>query len=431
MHLSNFNHLCHQKTKYESRTDETILQSDSSQLWTRNFVLIALINLLVSATGKMLDGSFSFYVIELGGDNFVVGLTAGLCAICSLIMRPIAGWVLDNISRKLIFFIAVIGLIIIPFFYMVFPILGMTILLRCMSGICWSTASTSSNTNACDIIPRKRFGEGMGFFGLTNSLATAIAPALGLLIMEKCGFNILFISCAAVAIVVLLLLTRLKFSPLPTKKKIDSNRSIFSKILHLFNKDAIPAAIFIFLAAVPSGAIYSFIALYASIEGLGSGGLFFTLQAIFTGVSRIFAGKIADTKGEGPMVYMSVVCFAINIILLVFGKTQLLFCISACLMGLGLGLCIPAMQTMAVRIVPPERRGSASSTFLCSWDVAWAIGGILGGILVESAGYRAMFGILGVFEILALLYYVIWGRKSPSAFKVYQAAQQKKLNAGG
>ena len=42
-----------------------------------------------------------------------------------------------------------------------------------------------------------------------------------------------------------------------------------------------------------------------------------------------------------------------------------------------------------------------------------------------------MFGILGVFEILALLYYVIWGRKSPSAFKVYQAAQQKKLNAGG
>ena len=103
MHLSNFNHLWHQKTKYESRTDETILQSDSSQLWTRNFVLIALINLLVSATGKMLDGSFSFYVIELGGDNFVVGLTAGLCAICSLIMRPIAGWVLDNISRKLIF----------------------------------------------------------------------------------------------------------------------------------------------------------------------------------------------------------------------------------------------------------------------------------------------------------------------------------------
>ncbi len=429
MHLSNFNHLWHQKTKYENR-EELPQQLHSNQLWTRNFLLIALINLLVSSTGKMLDGSFSFYIIDLGGDNFTVGLAAGLCAVCSLIMRPIAGWFLDNVSRKIIFFVAVIGLIIVPLLFMAFPILAMAIILRCLDGCCWSSASTSSNTNACDIIPRKRYGEGMGYFGLTNSLATAIAPAIGLFIMEAAGFTPLFITCSCVAVVVLLLLTQLKFSQLPPKKKVDSNRPLLYKIAHLFNKDAIPAAIFIFLAAVPSGAIYSFIALYASTESLGSGGLFFTLQAIFTGVSRIFAGKIADIKGEGPMVYLSVICFVINITLLVFGKTQLLFCISACLMGLGLGLCIPAMQTMAIRIVPPERRGSASSTFLCSWDVSWAIGGILGGILVDAAGFRAMFAILGAFEILALLYYIFWGRKSPSAFKVFQAAQQKKLREG-
>ncbi len=424
MHLSNFNHLWHQKTKYESRA-ESPQQLDNNrlnQLWTRNFLLIALINLLVSSTGKMLDGSFSFYIIDLGGDNFTVGLTAGLCAVCSLIMRPLTGWFLDNVSRKAIFFVAVIGLIIVPFLFMLFPILAMAMILRCLDGCCWSAASTSSNTNACDIIPRKRYGEGMGYFGLTNSLATAIAPAVGLFIMEAAGFKPLFITCAGVAIVVLLLLSQLKFSALPPKQKVDTNRPLLYKIAHLFNKDAIPAAIFIFLAAVPSGAIYSFIALFAAEESLGSGGLFFTLQAIFTGVSRIFAGKIADKKGEGPMVYMSVACFVINIILLVVGHSQLLFCVSACLMGLGLGLCIPAMQTMAVRIVPPERRGSASSTFLCSWDVAWAIGGIIGGVLVDAAGFRAMFAILGVFEILALLYYVFWGRKAPSAFKVYQAS---------
>ena len=141
MHLSNFNHLWHQKTKYENR-EELPQQLHSNQLWTRNFLLIALINLLVSSTGKMLDGSFSFYIIDLGGDNFTVGLAAGLCAVCSLIMRPIAGWFLDNVSRKIIFFVAVIGLIIVPLLFMAFPILAMAIILRCLDGCCWSSAST-------------------------------------------------------------------------------------------------------------------------------------------------------------------------------------------------------------------------------------------------------------------------------------------------
>jgi MFS family permease len=78
------------------------------------------------------------------------------------------------------------------------------------------------------------------------------------------------------------------------------------------------------------------------------------------------------------------------------------------------------MQAMAVRTVPPEKRGSASSTFLCSADIGSGFGGLIAGALVTVLGYKPMFGIMAIFVFLSLLTYTLWASKSPSAFKNYK-----------
>jgi len=98
--------------------------------------------------------------------------------------------------------------------------------------------------------------------------------------------------------------------------------------------------------------------------------------------------------------------------------------VSGLFFGFGFGLFTPSMQAMAVRIVPLEKRGSASSTFLCAYDIGSGLGGLTAGWLITIWGYRPMFGALIAFIIISSLIYALWAAKTPSAFKVYQRARK-------
>lgn len=57
-------------------------------------------------------------------------------------------------------------------------------------------SNTSTATIVSDVIPRSRFSEGMGMFGMATALATSCAPALGLYLMNSFSYTVLFL-CAA------------------------------------------------------------------------------------------------------------------------------------------------------------------------------------------------------------------------------------------
>ena len=92
------------------------------------------------------------------------------------------------------------------------------------------------------------------------------------------------------------------------------------------------------------------------------------------------------------------------------------YLLAAVLAGFGFGGLGPALQSMAVAIAPPERRGSANSTFLCAYDIGIGVGGGIAGVLISSFGYSQMFVIMTVFNILSVVIYVLWGRNHPSSF---------------
>ncbi|MDO4581452.1 MAG: MFS transporter [Bacillota bacterium] len=413
-----FPHLWHTKNKYLSRqpvTDAPLTVSE--RLWTRDFLAMAALNLLLSVSGNMLVPTMPFYIIDLGGNEFIVGFIAACYSAFALIMRPFSGWMLDNISRKQIFYLSVVLLMLIPIGYALIPILAMVLAMRCFHGMVWAAASTAANTNICDILPKSRFGEGIAYYGLTNSLSMALAPMFGLFLFERFGYTVLFGGVSACALLVLLLLSRVSITELERSERTAAERlPLLLRLAKLFNRDALPASITMFLSSLPGGAVSSFIALYAAAEGIGSGGLYFTFMAIFTGVCRLFSGKTADKNGEGVLVYIGDCSFLLGLVLLIFGHSPLTFYLSACFYGIGYGLTIPALQAMSVRIVPLRRRGSASSTFLCSWDVSFGLGGIIGGALVTWLGYRPMFAILGLSLFAAMAYYRFSAAKSPSAF---------------
>jgi len=380
-------------------------------------VRIWIANLALTVWAFKLYASFPFYIIELGGTELLVGITAGGFALTSFVTRPLAGWLLDNKSRSGMLVFGTLSLLIVSLLLLVTPILTAAIILRMLSGLLFSGSITASTTNACDAIPQSRFGEGIGFLGLGNTLATALGPALGLAIIADLGYPHLFASSMAVALLAALTTKGFKFKKIVrTSPAVVRGKEFFASLI---NFDALPAAIVMAFSVLPYGGVSVFIALYGEHSGLGSGALFFVLLSLGTGSTRLFSGKIVDKKGEQPMI-MSGNCGLLLALILLLVDNSVCYYLSGLFFGIGFGISSPALQAMAMRIVPMEKRGSATSTFQCSYDVAGGLGGPLAGVLVTYFGYRPMFAALCVFILISTLIYVFWASRTPSAFRVYQ-----------
>ena len=395
---------------------------NKESLWTKTFIIIWLFNFLICIWVFMLNAPFTFYIIELGGSEFLVGVVAACYAIAALIMRPLAGWMLDNRSRKELLIWSILLLILISLLLIFLPILGVVVILRVFSGFLFSGTSTASTTNAYDSITSSRFAEGIGFLGLGNTLAMALAPALGLFIIAEQGFNLLFTLSTVILILAVVLIKGFPFKKVIRQDIPKEKTTRFWS--NLFNADALPASVVMLFTTIPYGGVSIFIALYGEIYNLGSAGLFFTLFAFGTGSARLIAGRIADKWGERPMILTGNFLLLISLAL-ILAENSYCYYTSGLLYGIGSGVMLPAAQAMSMRVVPVEKRGSATSTYLCSYDIASGVGGILAGWLVTVFGYKPMFGSFSIFLVIAVLVYTFWASKTPSAFKVYQQNQKE------
>lgn len=379
------------------------------KLWTKDFVLIIVINFLVFLNHLMILSTFPFYVEHLGGSEAAAGLAAALFSIVAVLCRPVIGWMLDTGKRKAILLIGLVGMALMPVGYLVLSVLFLAFVARMLHGASLAFSNTSTATIATDIIPQPRFAEGMGMFGLATALATACAPALGLALMERFGFTALFAVGTGAAVLALILFAVLKTPAVPQQKKPFTVKG-------LLDRDALPASVTALVFMFTYGALENFTAKYAAEANLPSGGLFFTVMAAVLLLTRLTAGKVTDKRGESVFAYTCNLAMLAALLLLGLFPNRITYFLAAALSGYGFGGLEPALQSMAVAIAPPERRGSANSTFLCAYDIGIGLGGGIAGSLISAMGYERMFITMGVFNVLAIVIYVLFGRTHPSSF---------------
>ena len=385
------------------------------KLWTSAFIGISVINLLMFISFHMLISTFPFYIESLGGDEAIAGLAAGMFAIASVVVRPFAGWILDHKGRLVVSIYGIAGMLVLPLTYPAIQVLIVALVVRVIHGVVWSLASTSVSTLACDIIPRSRFGEGMGIFGTGSAISMALGPVLGLYLLECGGYIVMFIISAGFALLSLVII-------MATGKNFNLANTLQSKPakakLVVLDKKALPASVTMFLFLIPYGAISTFIALYAVEINIANGGIFFTLMAITTVLMRVMAGRTVDRVGEKPIVIISTVVQLVSLALLALWPGLVSFIISALFFGGGFGMMSPTMQAMAVRTAPPHRRGAASSTYLCAFDCGIGLGGVIAGYLLRFLGYPQMFAIMLLFTLAAVIVYYGWARRGKTRLKI-------------
>lgn len=393
----------------------------SEKVWTRNFLLIILINFLVFMNHIMVLSTFPMFLEQLLGLNeAVAGAAAFAFSAVAVILRPIIGWLLDCGRRRGVLLIGLTGMLLMPLGYaasaaftasgyVLTAAVALALVCRMLHGAALAFSNTTGATIASDALPQKRFAEGMGYFGMATALATSLAPALGLALM-KAGFTVLFLTASGFMLISLLLCLMMKPLSVPQAEK----KPLEFKTL--IDADAVPASVICLVFLLTWGALENFLADYAIKNSLPSGGIFFAITAVMLFLVRVTIGKLADKKGEGIFVYSCNAAMLAAFLLLAFAPGNFSFYLAAVLAGYAFGGIEPALQSMAVHIAPPERRGSANSTFLCAYDIGLGGGGGIAGILISALGYRSMYLILSLATVVSVLLYVFWGRHHRSSF---------------
>ncbi len=378
-------------------------------LWTRDLVLIILVNLCVFTNHIMSLSTFPFYIQSLGGTEAVAGICAAAFSFVAVIIRPFVGWWLDNGVRRAALIAGLILMGLAPLGYVFVPVLSVAIAVRMLYGVGLSFSNSTTATVASDVICRPRFAEGMGYFGMATALASAIAPALGLSLMEGFGFNVLYAVAAAIAGLGLVLFAFVRAPKVDVpKKKLD--------LRTIINRDSLPATVTMLIFMFTFGALENFVAIFASEASLPSGSIYFLVMSAMLLLVRITLGKLVDQRGEAFFVYSCNAAMLVAFLLLAFVPNTVTYILSAVLAGYAFGGLEPSLQSMAVHTSTEETRGSANSTFLCGYDIGYGLGGGIAGSLITGLGYSAMWSIVSLACVLSVIVYVVWARHSDTSF---------------
>lgn len=380
------------------------MNQNKQPIWTKNFILITLVNLSVFFGFQMLLPTLPIYVKSLGGKDSVIGWLIGFATLAALIIRPFSGIALDRLGRKGVLLTGIAAIIAVTSAYMWFPMVGVILAIRFLHGFGWGIASTASNTVASDVIPKSRFGEGMGFFSLSSSLAMALAPGLGLWALSAfhvTGLTLLSAGFGAAALLLALLIRYHKVEPSTLAKSKASP----------YERSSIRPTLIMFFISASYGSITGFISLYAIDRGITNIGIFFMVFAAAMLISRPFFGRLIDRLGFDAAVYPGLILLIAALFLLYRAIALPLFLLAAVLYGVGFGATQSSLQTMSVLQAPKDRLGAANATFFTGFDGGIGFGSIVAGILASALGYSQMYLSFTLLPLLAgVLYYFVVGK---------------------
>lgn len=381
------------------------LTASKPPLFTRDFILHCISYFFLASSFYFLLPTLPIYVVEyLGEDKSKVGYVIGIYALAALITRPFGGYALDKYGRRGVFLISLLAFTLVMAGYLFAASFFSLMVVRMLHGISWANITTGAGTITADIVPEKRRGEGIGYFGLSMTLSMAFGPLIGLYIMGENDFTKLFASALVLGLIATVVSFFVKYEDIrkpATRLRLDN----------MFEKNVFQISFVMLMLAIPFASIMTYVTLYAKEIGIENGGSFFLIYAFGVSIVRPFAGKVMDNLGPAMLMVVSFAATTGGMLMLGFADSPKFFLSAAFITGIGNGIVMPTINTMVINMVPAYRRGVANSTFFSSIDIGIGLGSILLGYIADMSSLREMFIYCGLFMLFPLLYFFTFALK--------------------
>ena len=357
------------------------------KLWNRNYIAVCMANFLLFFAFYLLLPMLPLYLRDtFSADRQLIGIILSGYTITALLIRPFGGFIVDSFPRKKVLLICYFLFFVFFAGYIVAGTVLLFAIIRSLHGFAFGAVTVANSTMAIDVLPSSRRNEGIGYYGVSNNLAMAIGPSISMYLYDhNIDANIIFTIALSTACIGLICNALVK-APIKEQIKIKQPISLDRFIL----TNAMPECLMVIFFSFSYGILSTYLAIYGKEEiGLNGGsGLFFTILATGLIVSRIISaqwvkrGQLTLNIGVGMIV--TVIGFA----LFTFWRDISGFYLSAVVLGIGYGAMCPSFQAVFVNLAHNNRRGTANSTYLTSWDLGLGIGVLVGGAIAERLSYH-------------------------------------------
>lgn len=379
------------------------------RLWNSNYIKVWVANFMIFFSFMIVMPLLPLYLSEIFMANkHVIGLVLSGYTITALLIRPLSGYLVNSFSRKKILLISYFLFFIFFAGYIVATSLLLFTIIRTIHGAPMGTVTVANSTVAIDVLPSTRRAEGIGYYGLSNNLATAIAPTVGLLMYQYFhSYDIVFIIALLTSGIGLYINSTVKL-----KERIIQTKKCHLSLDRFILLKGWSIGITLACLAFSYGIISTYLAIYGKEElHMTSGtGIFFAILCFGLMTSRIIGARTLRRN-------MIVLNCSLGIIISLFGYFVFAafhnywgYYGSALIIGLGNGHMFPAMQNMFISLAASSQRGTANSTLLTSWDIGIGLGVLFGGSFVEWFGYTSAFWLAWVVNALGVSFFFAYAR---------------------
>jgi len=388
---------------------EKLFNTGFITITTINFIVFLIYYCFVVITAK-------FATSELGASPAQAGFAAGIYIIGTLIARLYIGKKLELIGRKQMLRFGAIIYLITTIAYLISTNIIILDTVRFLNGFAYGTISTAANAIVTAYIPKSRNGEGINYYGLSTSLAAAIGPFIGILLLPIVGFKSVII--LAIVLSVLVTVACYLFPVQNIELTDDHKKLLNSWSLNTFIEyKVLFISIVAFLIGLSYSSVLGFLSIYADSLGLSTAGaFFFVVYALIITLTRPFAGQIFDAKGENAVMYPSFIFLAIGLLTLSYTTTSFMLLLSGALIGLGYGTFMSNGQAVCLKLVEPSKVSIALSTYFIGLDLGLGFGPYALGTVHSFLSYSGIYVLCAVLTVaVAILYTIFYKGKDAKA----------------
>lgn len=385
-------------------------EKPTDKLWNTGYIKVWSANFMLFFSFMLLTPLLPLYLSDtFGANREQIGLVLAGYTVTTLLIRPFSGYLVDSLPRKVVLLVCYGCFALMFGGYLLAGTLITFTIVRTLHGFPFGAATVANSTVAIDVLPSSRRTEGIGYYGLSNNLATAIAPSTALFIYGAIAdFDLLFWISLVVAMGGLALNATLRL-----RDRTPKSRSLHMTWDRFVLRRAWSEGLTMICFAFSFGILTTYIAIYGKEElNITEGtGLFFTLFAAGLIISRLTGSR---SLRKGRIIHNASVGICISAAgYLLFASVSSLWGYygAALIIGLGNGHMFPAFQNMFINLAENDRRGTANSTLLVAWDMGVGLGTLSGGIISQYHGFHTAFWAGWIVNATGAIFYFLYTRR--------------------
>ncbi|KGP92554.1 antibiotic resistance protein [Pontibacillus chungwhensis BH030062] len=379
------------------------MTNQPEKLWNSSFIFLILANWFTFMSFQMLIPTLPPYMEELGGSKFQVGLVTTLFSIGAILSRPFIGHLLQTQSRKRLVLLGSVSLLVITLLYSFTTAVLIFLAFRFIHGLAWGWSSTTNGTAAVDLVPKKRIGEGMGYFGLSVTIGMIIAPSLGIYLYQNFSFSVLIYTSVSLGTIAFVLFSLTKFRTPDNIKNKTLKDEPFTFWGSMIEKRSWYPAMISFFNTFGYGSIVTFIVIFGQEQGIEQIYLFYLFNAALATIMRPITGKWFDRKGPWLLIMAcSVLAFA-GMWTIALADNFYYIIAAGILFGAGFGSMMPAFQAWVISKTTQERSGIANGMYYSTIDLGIGLSALLLGAISNYVETATLFKISSASFVIVLI----------------------------